>query len=63
MFEVKKSDVAKWFAELTAAFGENIADWPSIGCGAGFKAWSNGPSMVIEILIDSAEDRWKRSYH
>jgi hypothetical protein len=54
-----ESDAYKWMKELEAEYGMDIAQWPNIGCGGGFRACSNGPSMVIEVRVDSEEGTWE----
>ena len=46
-----ESPSGKWFNEMKDEHGEDIAEWPRVGCGAGFHAFSNGPSMVVEFKV------------
>ena len=38
--------------EMQETFGKDINNWPKIGCMAGFRPCANGPSMVMELLVD-----------
>ena len=40
-----------WVRELTEKYGDDCTKWPSIGCGANFKPWAKGHSMVVEIML------------
>jgi len=46
------SEAAKWYAELSREYGADYNQWPIIGCQQGFRAYKNGPSMVMELKID-----------
>ena len=35
--------------DLKGKYGDDIADWPKVGCGAQFSPWKKGASMVVEI--------------
>ena len=37
-------------------FGPNWEEWPIPGCGAGFKPFSNGPSMVVVLKVGDGYD-------
>ena len=40
-----------WVKDLTERYGDDCARWPSIGCGANFKPWKKGHSMVVELRL------------
>merc|ERR1712086_396092 len=40
---------------MVAGFGEDWRKWPIKGCGAGFKPYSNGPSMILEMEVDEGQ--------
>ena len=46
------SAAAQWYNELAREYGKDFNDWPRIGCHQGFRAFRNGPSMVVEMKID-----------
>ena len=46
------SEARVWCDEMKTKYGDDIDNWPTIGCGAGFRAYSNGPSMVLELRKD-----------
>ena len=54
-----ESEAGTWVAELTEKFGKDINSWPQIGCGAGFRPWANGPSLVMEVCTDPEKDEWE----
>ena len=36
----------------TACYGKDVNEWPSIGCGCGFRPFANGPRVVLEVEGD-----------
>ena len=46
------SVAAQWYKELAEEYGDDFNVWPRIGCQQGFRAFRNGPSMVVEMKID-----------
>ena len=47
-----QSAAAQWYNELSKEYGDDFNAWPRIGCQQGFRAFKNGPSMVVELKIE-----------
>eukprot|EP00974_Lingulodinium_polyedra_P018838 1824413-Lingulodinium_polyedra.AAC.1 len=43
-------ELKEWVETLEDHFGSDVAVWPKIGCGANFKPWAKGATMVVEML-------------
>jgi hypothetical protein len=41
-----------WVRQLKTKFGDDLAGWPKIGCGAKFVPWGKGPSIVLELKLE-----------
>ena len=55
------SRAAEWWGELQEVFaGIDRVDWPIIGCGQVFKAFSGGASLVIEMQTTQADGSKQR---
>ena len=47
-----ESQAHAWWEELVQTFhGLDRRDWPGVGCGKGFKAFSGGASLIFEIEV------------
>ena len=57
----KDGPVKKVYQEMQELWDENVLDWPVVGCGRGFRAYSDGPSMVLSVLTkkDGGEESWE----
>ena len=45
-----------WVTDLKGKYGEDLTQWPKIGCGNGFVPWKKGASMVVEVQL--ADKSW-----
>ena len=43
-------ELQEWIEALQEKWGEDVSKWPAIGCGAIFKPWARGASMVVEMM-------------
>ena len=50
------SAAADWYNEFRGEYGEDFNEWPRIGCKQGFRAFANGASCVMELMVG---DKWQ----
>ena len=57
----RNGPVRKVFQEMQALWGDDPKGWPIVGCGHGFRPYSDGPSMVLSVLTrkDGGEEKWE----
>ena len=48
-------ELQEWIEALQEKWGEDVSKWPQIGCGANFKPWSRGASMVVEMMAHDGQ--------
>ncbi|MCP4244744.1 MAG: hypothetical protein GY772_29730 [bacterium] len=46
---------------MVAKYGDNVADWPKVGCGARFRPWGRGESQVWELTTRNGSVAWLSS--
>ena len=48
----------EWITNLRNAHGPDPRGWPQVGCGANFRPFKHGPSMVVELRTGPGKDDW-----
>ncbi len=46
-----ENQLKKWTQRMIGRYGDNLDNWPKVGCGAKFLPWARGESMVAEIRL------------
>eukprot|EP00974_Lingulodinium_polyedra_P065471 6330002-Lingulodinium_polyedra.AAC.1 len=46
----ENAELNEWVAKLADRFGSDVSKWPKLGCGANFRPWAKGASMVVEMM-------------
>ena len=46
------SAAAQWWNEMCGVYGPDPKKFPHFGCGAHYRPWARGPSMVCEIKMN-----------
>eukprot|EP00974_Lingulodinium_polyedra_P099365 9625353-Lingulodinium_polyedra.AAC.1 len=45
----------EWIGNLVTKYGEDVKQWPKVGCEANFPPWKKGAPMVIEMQTKGGE--------